>query len=443
MYRAAIQRRRLLERGGRGLIWFFLLLCLMSCGVPKSSPRERALDALSFRDIAPRWSHDGRYIAFLRALSDGRYQLCVVDAKLRHVVPLLRPEIINPDRPFDASRESYSSPDRLSWSPNDRQLAIERTEWFRFEDGERMPGTGLWLLDIASGALAPLALHKTPYHSLFYFYHTPVWSPDGRYVAFVGEGVNGQRAIFVHPLHAHQLPQEIPPRFDAYTQSDWPVWRPTLPSRADPQPVLAFRQGIVHALAAPNTETIRRLQPGSARPGAAAEIVRVRAGDYLATLPTKPRFSNIALRISDIVWRPDGRALAFVLTPDALNFHRYEIWMVDARGRHLRRISPRDGKGYFAPEWIGKDKVGALSPHGSRFDVVVFDLSTGHHWVVGTIDSADIDWSPDRAYIVYATARNRPLAEGRTTLKLLETGLYATTEVASARVPLGLPFKKE
>lgn len=439
-----MQRYSLLQRGGRQLIWLCLLICWVGCGVTKSPSQKAKLSSLGFRDIAPRWSHDGRYIAFLRALTNGQYQLCVVDARLHHVVPLLRPEIINPDRPFNASRESYSSPDGLAWSPDDRRLAIERTEWFRFEDGERMPGTGLWLLDIASGALTPLALHKTPYHSLFYFYHTPVWSPDGRYMAFVGEGVNGQRAIFVHPLHAHQLPQEIPPRFDAYTQSDWPVWRPMLPSHANSQPVLAFRQGIVHALAAPNTETIRRLQPGSAQLGAAAEIVRVRARDYLATLPAKQRFPNIALRISGIVWRPDGRALAFALTPDALDFHRYEIWTVDAQGRHLRRISPRDGRGYFAPEWIGLNKVGALSPHGSRFDVVVFDLSTGQHWVVGTIDSADMDWSPDRAYIVYATAQNRLLGERRTTLKLLETGLYAATQVASTRVPLGrLLIKKE
>ncbi len=150
-----------------------------------------------YTDINPRWSHDGKRIAFLRATPDRRLQLALADAGLSHPRALLEAELVCPDRPYSPGLRRYASPDTLAWSPDDRRIAFARPEWFTFEDGERLPGTGLWALNLTTGRVTPLALHPKRYLSVFYYYHAPQWSPDGRYLAFAGEGINGQRVIFV------------------------------------------------------------------------------------------------------------------------------------------------------------------------------------------------------------------------------------------------------
>ncbi len=175
-------------------------------------------------DVNPRWSHDGKRIAFLRSTTDRKMQLQVTNGSLKQVQALFAPELLCPDRPYSPQLQRYSSPDTLAWSPDDRLIAFERTDWFLFEDGERLPGTGLWSFDTQTRAVQPLALHAPTYKNLFYFYHTPQWSPDSRYLAFVGEGINGQRVVFTRSL-ALQNPKAVTPRFDTYADSDWPVWQ--------------------------------------------------------------------------------------------------------------------------------------------------------------------------------------------------------------------------
>ena len=68
----------------------------------------------------------------------------------------------------------------------------------------------------------------------------------------------------------------------------------------------------------------------------------------------------------------------------------------------------------------------ALSPNRERFDVVSVNLARGTAHRLGTIDTADCDWSPDRQ-IVYAmppTGRVNSSDEP-TTLRTLDTHLPA------------------
>src|SRR5260221_13409234 len=103
-----------------------------------------------------------------------------------------------------------------------------------------------------------------------------------------------------------------------------------------------------------------------------------------------------------MIWWPDGSHIAFSLTPDAVDFDRYQVWVMRSDGSEARCASPAEGHGYFAPVWIGNNRVGALSPRASKYDVIVIDIPTSAGRRIGSIDTADCDWSPARRWIVYA-----------------------------------------
>lgn len=397
-----------------------------------------------YTDVNPRWSHDGTRIAYLRETPDRRMQLFLADGDLQRTQALLEPELLNPDRPYGSAHRRYTDPDTLAWSPDDRQIAFSRIDWFLFEDGERLPGTGLWVLDIYSGRVRPLALHPARYRSLFYYYHTPGWSPDGRYLTLVGESLYGERVVFFRPLAALRA-YEVVPRFDAYTDSDWPVWRPQVgtdpvrsassrgfaaaAARGATGQVFACRQRIQRAPGIPPTETIRLVRPGN--PGAAGggEIWRITARTLAASVPAGVAAgAPVVPRLGHLAWSPDGERLAFSLTPDANDWRRYSVWILNADERQARPLLPRR-PGLFAPVWIDSMRIGALAPHGEGFEVVVADLRTGASRTIAEIPTSDCDWSPDRSKIVYAIPRT-DRRSGATTLRILR--ILATHATAGA-----------
>ena len=381
------------------------MVSLAGCG-RRRVPGEANVPALPasyaaappFLDCNPKWSHDGKRIAFLRATPDRKLQLFIVDGALKKARAQIQPEIVNPDRPYAPELRRYVSPDTISWSPDDRLIAYERSEWFDFDAKDRLPGTGLWALDVATRKSRPLAVHTRRYSGTLYYFRFPQWAPDGRRVAFVGEGVNGQRAIFTRNLDFRDTQPR--PRFDKFQDSDWPVWKPaqkekrkeTARETGNNAPTLAYRQGIRRAPTTLTTDTLRFLQIGAATGAGSTEILR-------AALPASKREEP---RIGHLAWSPDGTEIAFSQTPDAQDFTRCGVIVVGRDGV-ARRVSPNDGRGYFAPVWIDGQTIGALATTKSAVcAVVVLNLKTGAARWIGEIAGADCDWSPDRTRIVYA-----------------------------------------
>lgn len=374
-----------------------------------------------FVDVGPRWSHDGSRIAFLRYTTDRRMQLCLASGDLTRVEPLLEPELVSPDRVYRTGRAGYCAPQGLTWSPLDRFIVLSRVEWFTFEDGERLPGTSLWAYDIKAGGIYPLAIHPRDYEHIFYFYRSPQWSPDGKRLAFIGEGLEGETALFVRTLEGSP-PEVERGRYDRYADVDWPAWSPDGKR-------LAFRQGILRALTSDPVETIRVIEPGGRRVERVLTLTSTRFHTLLTPRSSgeRDRFDGIRLspRVASITWSPDGTRLAFSLTPAPLDQKQYSVWVLQIGSKEPpRRVSPSgDTRGYLAPVWIDSQTIGALRTAENGYVAVALSLKGLPPRDLCRVPSDDLDWSPDRKRIVCATAPIKRKPAALTSLQVIPTGL--------------------
>jgi Tol biopolymer transport system component len=415
---------------------FALFLVMVGCGkpLPGADPVPPGTERIPgvFEDVGPRWSHDGSRIAFLRRTTDRKYQLCIASAGLRTVTPLLKPELLSPDRPFRTSRAGYTSPDQIAWSPDDSQLIFPRVEWMTFPDGERLAGTALWRLDIRTRRATPLAVHPEEYKGSLYYYRSPSWSPDGKHIAFVGEGIRGESALIVIPSVGARVEIDNP-RPDSFFDTGWPAWSPDGKR-------LAFRQGIRRGLTADIVETIRVIEPGGTY---AARVWATTPERYDLLVGKQPLISAAssqggpdvsAPRCSAISWSPDGTKLAFTIARDATDPLTSAIWTLDLRGeggqpKAAPGIDPSNMDGFADPFWLDAGRLGAIQAvEGSDSDLrlnrlVIVDLWAGPAHNAATriedLPSTDLDWSPDRRQVVVAGPASKAGADSPiTTLRL-------------------------
>src|SRR6185312_11140078 len=105
-------------------------------------------------DISPKWSPDGRQIAFLR-FSEGGATIQLVSA------------LGGPDRRVSDVRDA----DAIDWVPDGRGLAVGRSR--------KADSRGIYLIPIDGGDARPLIV-SAPGH----FDSQPAVSPDGRRLAY-------------------------------------------------------------------------------------------------------------------------------------------------------------------------------------------------------------------------------------------------------------------
>lgn len=157
-----------------------------------SGPRVLTHDRVT--EFSPRWSPNGRQIAFIRPRAgSGSAQVWLMNADGSHERPLTRlTGTVDGIQFFGDS----SSP-RLDWSPNGRQIVFAAYPPDPQNDGGPRH---LYLANARTGAVTPL----TKGSSMQTDDDDPVWSPNGRWIAFLR--APGRIMLVSTATHrAHQL----------------------------------------------------------------------------------------------------------------------------------------------------------------------------------------------------------------------------------------------
>jgi len=284
-------------------------------------------------ESSPRWSPDDRYLAFLAARGgeDAKEQVWLLDragGEARRLTDL-------PGGVVD-----------FSWSPDGRRLALVASDPDPEEAGEAEPGEGkaeapegakektpspividryqfkedvtgylrhlrdhLYLVDVESGEAELL----TPGD---YDEHSPVWSPDGRQIAFASkrEGDpdrNENWDLFRIDARPGAVAVRLTSRENAEGSPDWgaPAWSPDGGS-------LAYLQN--------GPLKYRDYDP------TALAVVAAAGGEPRLPLPELDRPT------SDVTWSADGRSLLFLLTDD----RSVQLARVPAAGGPMERLTP-------------------------------------------------------------------------------------------------------
>lgn len=365
-----------------------------------------------YADIAPRWSPDGRRIAFLRIRADRTCQPWVASRDLRHLRPLAPSSIVSPDRPQRTARGAPAPAAGLAWLPDGSGVAVPRAEWFALRDGERLPGISLWLAPLDNSPARPLAVHPELYEDDLYYYRSPAFSRDGRRLAFVGEGRGGAAGLYVRTLARHG-PAMDRPRPDEYVDADLPTWSPH-------GGLLALRQGIQRAPTSDPVETVRVIEPG----GWVARRVAVFTATVLrgAATPSGSRRAVVP-RVTGIAWSADGKRLA--CTVEEREGGPAGVWVVgtDGGGRAPTRATPAGSARYAAPMWLAPGVVLATRVRGAAVRAVLIDAATHTVRPLVMLPGEDPGWSPDGRAVVCSTGpRSGQGPAAPAALRVLATG---------------------
>ncbi len=145
-------------------------------------------------DRTPAWSPDGERVAWFSDAS-GEYRLMIGDAK-------------GLEEPRSVAIEDPSFFYDLAWSPDGEKLL--------FTDADRH----LWVVDAATGekTLADQDNYTPPARTM-----DPVWSPDGRWIAYAKRMENGLRSVFVYSVEEDTVRRVT----DRMADARHPAWDPS------------------------------------------------------------------------------------------------------------------------------------------------------------------------------------------------------------------------
>lgn len=119
---------------------------------------------------------------------------------------------------------------------------------------------------------------------------------------------------------------------------------------------------------------------------------------------------------SALVWSPNGRRLAFVVSaPDtAEDTNNQDVWLADLESGETRRLT-RHAKNDYGPTFSpGGDTVAFVSNRETGEDarprIYLLSLRGGDPWTLGTFDESvgEIEWSPDGRSIAFTLLDTLP-----------------------------------
>lgn len=342
-------------------------------------------------DVWPAWSPDGRYIAFGRRLQEPK--------RIVYIVP----------SGGGPERKVAEGGDGASWSPDGKTLALARQPW-PAESG------GIYLLDVEAGASRELTSPQPDSDD------HPVFSPNGRWIAFTRRPAQSRPDIWVMPLDGGGAAKRL--TFDARTiigftwaansseiiystrregagASLW--WIPVaggspkylaLPTASATNPNISPRSGrLVFNQAFIDTNIYRSDGPGFAGKPAPGRFGGERGLILSSREDDSPNFSA------------DGQWIAFVSNRSGNS----EIWIARQDGRlEVQLTSLQDftvGTPRWSPDgrWIAFDGT-----TGGNTDIYVIGADGGSPRRLTIEPSADVlpSWSTDGKWIYFTSDRS-------------------------------------
>ena len=245
----------------------------------------------------------------------------------------------------------------------------------------------------------------------------PVWSPDGRYIAFVRvmADIDNFEVVVINADGTDERNVSNSPGNDSA-----PAWLPGYPHTLTFVSDRGSGQNLYRVDLSDDDLTILSVTRDAAL---GFDLEWAPDGLHFATSSShisihhagrsdvRPLVSTglIPEQLSGIwpSWSPDGRRIAFEADHGASDTRNHDIFVIDADGRNINNLTDNSDEDN-APSWSpnGRRIVFASNRGGYR-DIYVMD-DNGANVVQLTdlqSDAMDPAWSPDGTYIVFTTAR--------------------------------------
>lgn len=365
--------------------WMMIVLALSLCGLTSCEKRIKApvdLSHIPYVDIAPRWSHNGKRICFIRQYETGFMRLYVTDDALNRTTPLTPLFRLDNNRKFRPDYAQWMAREGPAWSANDRFIAYQKGGWNEI-DKKKIRCVNIYRVSLSGDLNTPLAIHGKDFKGTLTYYRSIVFSPDGRHFAFMGDGEQDESDVFLREFPITN-PDDTIPLYDRYADTDFPSWSPH-GNR------LAYRQGILRNLTCNRMEELYTIPIGYAK-----------FRRYV--IPRK-----LPQRIVGIVWNPDGNSILLTLANDPLDVQTYSLWTVKLSTGKFKRISYNDGSGYFGCSYLTNDYIGALRYRNGNIEAVGINPQNRVTREIASVTSPDVDWSSSAHALVWSD----PNAKGR------------------------------
>lgn len=373
------------------------------------------------RDESPAWSPDGRRIAFVRR-TDRRGEVFVMPAlggAQRRVASFV----------LDSSRR----PTRLSWSPDGKWVAI----------GGQLSASepfGVWLVEVDGTETRRLTTPPIPDWQVDW---GPVFSPDGRRIAFV-RSKSMNNAIFILPLSPAMAPAGEPVQVvsDPRRTIVGLAWTP------DGQSVVYSRGGHL----APTRLERLALSPSS-KPAGQPQILpfgeratQISIGPsgrivYSAllrdanfwkldvarpgTVPVDAGLSPSTLDETTPSYSPDGKQVVFT----SIRSGSEELWISSVDGANLRQMTSMGGPNCAGAHWAPDgESILFNSTREGTSDLYLLIPRTGEvrRLTTDPAEELEANWSRDGQSIYFASNRS-----GRIEVWRMQAAGSAATQVTT------------
>jgi Tol biopolymer transport system component len=267
------------------------------------------------------------------------------------------------------------------WSPDGRRIAYVRETQNTYDEGTPQEVTTyssqIFVSNAdGSGRARVSGTRKYDYESD----RLPVWSPDGRTLAFEGYD-DGDYTAYVVGADGSRERSLLPGEVEAPGGFAGPSWSGDGRTIA----LTNVHEGAVYVIRPDGRggQVLARMEGADAVWGVAwspdgRRIAFIR-DSFLWVMNadgTRPRMlvdeevDNPGARASDFAWSPDGRTIAFAQRDDP----DWEIYVVDAEGRGLRKLTDNDGADDLEPVWSPDGRAIAFtSTRDGNSEIYVMD----------------------------------------------------------------------